>query len=853
MREELSNVQCALARQQLPRTLGEVFGDLYDEEQRSFVAQESALHDYKRDIPEDFSGSYGAAIVRLALAFYNTYGGLIVFGVDDESKEIVGSGQPINVEALNRTLSDVTTHNIECVCQTYRVAGDDDGPTSTVVLVPKRGSSLPAKLTRKLDKYPKGTVFVRQRHEVLVAKTYHLPLLFSQRTDYGSQFTNSIKGSIQKSIPPSFASMKSFIGRDDLLSGLWEWLVSGRDPRRYLFGPGGSGKSTLAYEFAQSITSSYGGILLPNGESIDYVVYLSAKETEFNVFTGGEQPFVPRDFSNAEEQMAKILYHSGTITEGELQGMSLEDYEAKLDELFNNFNGLIVLDDIDALSRASKDTGEEYLFYAAVRAACVTRFLYTLRSPPSSALNSSVNVPGLDFASEYCEFIEAYSTQLGAAQPTSQELVAVFEETGGIPLLIELAVGLRRHFSSYADVLTKMREIDGDAIRGYLYRREYERIRSDRTKLMLALLSMVDAPLDAISMENLLGTTSQQLRDSISETSGIFIMPAEGRDGEVLYELVDAAKPFILAKNADLKYVGQLERKVRHFAQGPAVTTRAERLLIVQLLDSVRAHKWDEVRGIGDQINPTDVRLANPVVRSFLGQGYAAVGGSPEKAREHFRAVDGMNVVDGHMMRSWYYLESNNGAFQDSQKVCRKVLSDDRYGDRIKSEFAAKLADTFFRQSIKIGNSNPPKAKNYLIKSVVHLNESIILGRGDRDNKKYQILSWLDRSLGVMFRSLFDDPEDAFRLVKELIDSKRDVDAEAYDLIKYYVENIYVGQRSVGVSSLYGLSRTYGAEIGKIARVAARFPSTLLLLKDIQGKFEELYNRHRDELRSSFQ
>jgi hypothetical protein len=842
VRDELAGMYDAISLCQLPRSLYDLIGDLYDPDRGEFLAQESVLHDYKAGVPDDFVSSYGAGIIRLALAFYNTYGGIIIFGVDDRSHQPLDPPGRFDIETFNRLISDYTGHNVECLCQSYLIAGLDCRGV-LVVLVPRRRSPAPAALLRKVDKYGAGTIFVRVRHEVLNARPSHYPLLYSSRALF-PQSPDASSISIQKSLPPAFATMKSFIGRDDLLNELWTWLTTGKDPRRYLYGPGGSGKSTLAYEFAASITNTFGGVVLPNGDAIDYVLYLSAKETEFNVLAGREQDFLLRDFSTATEQAREILYHSGFMSEAELNDTPEDAFPDRLAELFNSFNGLIVLDDIDALSRASRDTGEEQVFIAAVRAAKVTRVLYTLRFPPSSALNVSVNVPGLKFETEYCEFVEGYAAQLGVQVPTPQELVAVFEETEGLPLLVELAVGLRRHFSSYSAVLEKMQEIGGDGIRSYLYRREYDRIRSDRTKLLLALLSITDAPLDIVSIEKLLGATSEHIRDSLAEVAGVFVVPRETREGDVVHELADPAKPFIRAKNSQLRFFSQLERKVKYFSQGRATATSAERVLITQLYDLVRTKRWEEVRLVGDNIPSDDVRLANPQIRSFLGQAYAAAGGaSAEKAREHFRAAEGMGAKDVHMMRSWYYLECNGSNFQESQKVCRKVMSDEAYSSRIKSDFITKLADTYYQQARKIGGSNPERAQLYLIKSVSSLNEAINIGRDERQFNMHLAFSWLDRALGVLFRFILNDPEDAFRLVKDVIETKYDFDAEVAEQFEYYIANLRAGSRTVGLNSLFGLSKRYGADFSKMPRVAERFPIAMRLVALIQEKFEDLHKR----------
>jgi hypothetical protein len=74
----------------------------------------------------------------------------------------------------------------------------------------------------------------------------------------------------------------------------------------------------------------------------------------------------------------------------------LDDF---IGELFSNFNGLIVIDDIDNLSRERRDTGEEFLFLKAAKSASI---LYTLRFPATYALKNAVTVPGASNLAYHC-------------------------------------------------------------------------------------------------------------------------------------------------------------------------------------------------------------------------------------------------------------------------------------------------------------------------------------------------------------------------------------------------------------------------------------------------------------------
>jgi DNA polymerase III delta prime subunit len=158
---------------------------------------------------------------------------------------------------------------------------------------------------------------------------------------------------------------------------LWSWLVLDEDqPRLFLYGPGGSGKSTLAYEFARSVAYSSANTKSASGFKIDFVIYLSGKAMEIEPHSGEVRNFSLQDFSTAEDQFRLILNHSGWKNEDETRGMSKATLLNELKGLLSSFFGLIVLDDIDTLTR-EEDLGMEDLFKTLVRATpaprCFTR------------------------------------------------------------------------------------------------------------------------------------------------------------------------------------------------------------------------------------------------------------------------------------------------------------------------------------------------------------------------------------------------------------------------------------------------------------------------------------------------
>jgi hypothetical protein len=488
LRDELASVWEAIESESLPADFEKLLSPNWVSEEERFHSQETYLIDFKDRAPDKFSESFGISILRLALAFYNSFGGLIVFGIADDGLQPSGLTVDLDIESFNNELKRASNRAIECQFKRYTIP--ETAHSVGVLLVPKRGHCTPARLQVRLGDYAPGTVWVRDRHEVSVADGSHLAMLYSDRSELPSE-SKAKTLPIHKSLPPSPATMHEFLGRDKLTLELWDWLVFSNRPRLYMHGPGGSGKSTLAYEFARSVAENGFNILLSASEHVDYVLYLSAKETEFNPLSGTQQDFTLRQFNDADSEFRQILFHSGFADETTINSASSEEIEALLCDLFGTYSGLIVLDDIDALSRRGLNTGEESIFLAAARASKTTRVLYTLRFPPSHAAGSGIAVPGLN-DDEFYDFVELCTSQFDVRPPTAEQFPVLQERTSGLPLLIETVVGLRRFTSNYKEALEQFGERGGEDARRYLYQREYDTLSKDgKARELLAALYLL--------------------------------------------------------------------------------------------------------------------------------------------------------------------------------------------------------------------------------------------------------------------------------------------------------------------------------------------------------------------------
>lgn len=202
MRRELEVIKQAIDSCALPIASDELLAPLWNEDRTKLQAQETYLLDYKEAIPDKFADGYGLGIARLCLAFHNTFGGLIIFGVKDRELTISGVASPLDIESLNKFLTDCSGFNAELIAKTYSLAHGENVRSIVALLVPRRGMKPPVRLTRSVGKYLPGTLWVRDRAEVLEAQPKHLPLVYSSRTNLLSESSGIDSLQVHRSLPP---------------------------------------------------------------------------------------------------------------------------------------------------------------------------------------------------------------------------------------------------------------------------------------------------------------------------------------------------------------------------------------------------------------------------------------------------------------------------------------------------------------------------------------------------------------------------------------------------------------------------------------------------------------------------
>ena len=673
-----------------------------------FRAQEDDLFDYKREFPHSISDDYFAGICRIVFGMHNSFGGILLLGVHDEKRTGGHNKKIVNIERLNTRLRELSGVSINVRHIHVDLSDTTDGDENSCIdllIVPKRPSnSPPVALKNIVGRYKPGIVWIRRGHEVLEATSRDTGFLFGPRDLHSDDGANKIPSYL----PNRPSTITNFVGRVDTLSDLFTWISSEDEPRKFLWGRGGSGKSTIAYELAKIVRDCGKSIAGYDGTEFERVVFLSAKEKELNSERGKIQDSKNVDFSNLSEMLVALLIASDYSAEEDFSELNMEEKEARVKELFDFENTLVVIDDIDTLVTKGEEAGFDLLYKLALRAKKCVRILYTQRNQPLSSENA-IEVTGFTRQEDLTEFVQNCCDQFKVPLPKSEFMIgSLWRDTEGIPLIIETIIGLRKTCGDYPKAHQIFLERRGDEARKYLFEREYDALgRDNKARQVLATISEFDRPITNEEISAIVQYGESGVAEAIGEVLGFFLSTSISPEGVTMYYLNPVTKAFLREKTKSLDFGAAIVERVKNFKSAgrrkskevAIVESKIQRLLDFGDVDSA-------LEQVNSETSPTIVE--NAAFR-MLRAGIYSKCNPPRtaEAREDFQyCVDhGYENVEG--MRQWYMLERNAGSSINQEKICNIVISGKSYADNVKHEFISRKATVLFFRGRDQGVGSP--------------------------------------------------------------------------------------------------------------------------------------------------
>ena len=191
-------------------------------------------------------------------------------------------------------------------------------------------------------------------------------------------------------LPPREMVAPSFVGRQEDLRLLDQWLGDQRSRIKMLVGDGGKGKTAIAYEFAVATLNE-------PPTDLEIIIWLSAKARRF--VEGSAVDVESPDFWNLDSALDWVLRAYGAV-DIDLMDLSAKEYECL--EYLSKLPALVVLDDVDSLEGQNVDAMNFFIHRTHMTPS---KFLLTSRRIPFGMEPNVTEVQGFNSGDDGVRFI----------------------------------------------------------------------------------------------------------------------------------------------------------------------------------------------------------------------------------------------------------------------------------------------------------------------------------------------------------------------------------------------------------------------------------------------------------------
>lgn len=488
----------------------------------STVPIECSLWDYK--VAFDTTTSGQRKVLKAIVSFYNTYGGYLVYGIDevvkDTSFKAVGieSGK-VDQQKLRGQFDKFFGQRIELIYSELELKINDEKKLFGLLYIPKRNSNAPSLAPTSSandDKnniiFNKNAVYFRTADECRqVTSVDEFEFISSPRNYNGISASNKkIKKSIEHNLPDKSFICPIFIGRFPILEELWAWLADEFQYTKVLAADGGKGKTSIAYEFCQLLIRS-------KIEDIEQVIWLTAKKKQFKAMFDDYIDTPETHYSDLHTLLEQICIKTGSL-DIEIADLSTNQLIRVAKQNLLDYPSFIVIDDVD-----SNDPNEQKRILEAARIISNprSRVLVTTRVNSIYSVDSSISIPGMSGV-EYHDLVKTICTRFKLQILNDKNISKLEDVSEGSPLFTESILRLLKRGSSVEDSLKEWKKKSGVAVREAALRKEVDELSLSARKILITVSAVGSC--SKTELHQLTDMENAEIENSLAELDQLFLV-----------------------------------------------------------------------------------------------------------------------------------------------------------------------------------------------------------------------------------------------------------------------------------------------------------------------------------------
>jgi len=641
-------------------TLGSSVVDLLDYENSGLMAPiEGDLLDYKREFP---SGAAGLAKTVLQIvSFHNTYGGYLVYGIDQNSAdtEFYVRGvecDEVDLKQIKDLIRSYTGDNIDITYAEVQKRGHTIGHLH----VPKRREQTPLAFGKNgPDKggkpiFQKDQVYFRDHDNCVPAlKKEDWQFLFGDRPnphlsgDWVDAAIFKRAPILDHNLPDRHFICQKFIGRDDVIRQLWQWLGDDFAHAKLLAGEGGKGKTSIAYEFAEEVCRTR-----PLG--FEKVIWVTAKKQQFRAFHD-EYVSVPETHYDNIETLLRAICSELALMPDEISDASVSMLKKLLKDALTQIPALVVIDDIDSLELENQRIALEF---AMQMATTRSRFLLTTRMNLSYSEDACISIGGLHW-DEYQEYVGTWMQRMPGLKIADNQTKKMHSITEGSPLFTESVLRLINAGMNVDLALKQWGGKFGEEARKAALEREIDNLSVEARRVLLAAAYMQDCSYAELKQVTAYG--DERLQGCITELRALFLLSTPGIAAEARFQVPVNTQTLVLQnKHLLAKDFSYLSEQVVRLRNNGVKRTGNQKLIALTIS---QANAFLQQKNYARAIETVDTALKgnkkHPDLLLMRGRCLLEQGnGHSDEARKIFRKCFELGQRKDILFKLWYDSET---------------------------------------------------------------------------------------------------------------------------------------------------------------------------------------------------
>jgi hypothetical protein len=496
------------------------------------LLNECEVIDFKRQLPA--SDTEYAKAMRDIVALHNSYGGYLIFGVDEVAKDRTFKLVGVDQSALH--LQKIRDGIRAYASVDLRVKGfglEVDGICLYGLWVAKRvAGELPVRFQRNGpdDKpgkpiFKRGDVVFRRIESNDVAKSAEdFDFLFSERKPPSLELSENVGAgeALENNLPDRAIVCAKFIGRKDDIGDLWAWLADDFSRVRLIAGQGGLGKTSLAYRFSEEVA-------VRSLKPFNKVVWLTAKKRQFIASKDEYRDADHVDFSDADSLFRAIARALGCV-ESDFDGLDTKGVMQAALQSCVTVPAFIVVDDVDSLTQPDQLRVLEF----GMRTPQGTKILLTTRINFSYSPDNVLQLEGLP-SDEFADYVQLLRSRYGLPAIKEGKVEQLRSVTGGFPLFADSLLRLERRGMQLDQAMSQWKGEKGLEARKAALQREVGQL-SREAKRVLFVVSLLKSA-SYVELAQVVNYAEQTLGDALQELSGLFLISAPVIAKEARYQV----------------------------------------------------------------------------------------------------------------------------------------------------------------------------------------------------------------------------------------------------------------------------------------------------------------------------